>query len=244
MVRLSCGVQCTRSMLFVLNILFLIFGFSILGLGIYVKVNGSFNAIIVAHNITQALGGTTMQWIGTGMIILGVLTACLAAFGCFGAIYQNRIYLYVYAIILSLIIVLEFVAVIVVLKYRNKLWLSYDSGFEEIFLQAYRNNQTERIEIIEELERQFECCGVNGYPDYTRNRFPIPLSCHQYQTINGAIFSRGCAETVGLWVWNKLPVIAGVLGSILFIELFGVISSLVLGVAISHSSNTNTYYKL
>ena len=61
MVRLSCGVQCTRTILFMLNIIFLLLAFSILGLRIYIKINGNFNAIIIACNVTQALGGGSMQ---------------------------------------------------------------------------------------------------------------------------------------------------------------------------------------
>ena len=243
MARLSCGVQNTRMILLILNIIFLILGFIILGLGIYIKANGNFNAITAVYHITQALGSPTMQWTGTILIIIGSFTTCLAAFGCLGAFYRNRLFLYVYAVILSLIILLEFAAVIASLQYRNDLWVSYDSGFEEVFLQAYRNNQTDMIEIIEELEIKFQCCGVNGYSDYTKYAYKIPLSCHQYHVLNGALFSLGCAEAIGLWVWKQLPIIAGVLGSILFIEVFCVISSLVLGVAISHS-NIDTYYKL
>ncbi len=69
MVDLSCGARGACTILFVLNILFLMFGFTILGLGIYVKVNGNFSTIIAAYNITQALGGAAMQWIGTTMFI-------------------------------------------------------------------------------------------------------------------------------------------------------------------------------
>jgi len=244
MVRLSCGVQCSRTILFVLNIIFLLFGFTILGLGIYVKINGNFSAIIAAYNITQALGGTAMQWIGTMMIIVGVLTTCLAAFGCLGAVCQNRVFLYLYSVILTLIIVLEFAAVIVTLKFRNDLWRSYDSGFEEIFQYAYRHNQTETTKIIEQLEREFKCCGVHSFLDYTHSGYRIPPSCYPNQIPNEFPFNQGCTTAVAIWIWNALPIIAGVLGSILFIEIFGVISSLVLGVAISHASNTNVRYQL
>lgn len=243
MARLSCGVQCTRTLLVVLNIIFLISGFAILGLGIYIKVDGNFNAIVAAHNITQALGSAAMHWIGTIMITVGSFTVCLATFGCLGAACQNRGFLYVYAVILSLVILVESAAVIVTLQYRNDVWSSYDSGFEEIFQHAYRYNQTETIEIIEELERKFQCCGVNSYADYTQHLYPIPLSCRQYQVPSGALFSRGCAQAVGLWIWNQLPIIAGVLGAILFIEIFGVVASVALGVAISHSSTVYTYDK-
>jgi hypothetical protein len=90
MVQLSCGVQCTRSALFALNILFLLIGLSVMGLGIYVKVNGNFSAISEIYSISTALGGDVMQWVGIGMIILGILTACLAIFGCLGMLEKER----------------------------------------------------------------------------------------------------------------------------------------------------------
>jgi hypothetical protein len=84
MAQLSCGVQFTRAALFALNLLFLITGFSVMGLGIYMKVNGNFRAISEVDGISQALGGEVMQDIAIGLIIVGVFTACLAGFGCLG----------------------------------------------------------------------------------------------------------------------------------------------------------------
>ncbi|CAF3447791.1 unnamed protein product [Rotaria socialis] len=241
MVRLSCGVQCARTTLFALNIIFLIFGFSILGLGIYVKINGNFSAIAAAYNITQSLGGLTMQWVGTIIIIVGVFTSCLAAFGCLGAICKNRVFLYSYATLLTLIVLMEFGAVVVILRFRNDLWQSYDSGFEEIFRNAYRNKHNATIEIIEQLEKEFKCCGVDSATDYLKLDLPVPKSCYPQQTHKSFPYTQGCAEAVALWIWKELPWIAVVLGAILFIEIFGIVSSLVLGVAKSHSSNVEIY---
>ncbi len=244
MVRLSCGVRYIRTILFVLNIIFLLFGFSILGFGIYIKINGNSSAIIAVDNITQAFGGEALQWIGTIMIIVGASTACLAAFGCLGAVCQYRGFLYAYSLFLTLIILFEFTVVIITLRFRNDVWESYDSGFKEVFQRAYRNNQTKVIQIIEQLEREYKCCGVDSFTDYMKSGYKIPLSCYPNELSQGILYNEGCAEAVVIWVWNELPTIAGVLGSILFIEIFGVISSLVLGVAISHSLNTDVYYQL
>lgn len=245
MVRLSCGVQFTRTLLFILNILFLLFGLAITSLGIYIKVNGNFDAITAAHNITQALGGDTMQWIAIVMIVVGLFTACLATFGCLGAHFKNRGFLYSYALSLTLIVLIEFAAVIVILRFRNDLWKSYDSGFADIFNQAYEHDQTETIKVIEKLEREFQCCGVDSSKDYEKISKPIPPSCYPGQDPerHPYPYSFGCAETVAIWVWAKLPVFAAVLGVILFIEIFGILSSLVLGVAISHSSDVLVYHQ-
>ncbi|CAF1383949.1 unnamed protein product [Adineta steineri] len=214
-----------------------------MGLGIYVKVNGNFRAVAEIYSISEALGGEAMQWVATGLIIVGIFTALLAAFGCLGAILRNRCFLYLYCLFLTLIILFEFAAVISTLVFRNTLYRSYDSGLMEVFQHGYGQNNTEVIKIIENLERQFKCCGVDGPVDYTRYGYKIPQSCYPSKTVSVFPYSDGCAPAVAIWIWNQLPIIAGVLGSILFIEIFGVISSLVLGVAISHSSQADYYQK-
>ncbi|CAF0785750.1 unnamed protein product [Adineta ricciae] len=243
MAQLSCGVQCTRSLLLVLNVGFILVGFSVMGVGIYLKVGNNFRAISEISAVSQALDGEAMQWVSIGMIVLGVFTALLAIFGCLGAMSKNRCFLYVYAICLTLIILVEFAAVIATLIYRNDLYKSFDSGFMEVFQHAYSKNQTEVQKAIESLEENFKCCGVNGPSDYSKFGFKMPRSCYRNKDDFPIPYSDGCALAVAVWIWNELPIIASVLGVILFIEIFGVISALVLGVAVSHSSSPIYYAK-
>ncbi len=84
MAHLSCGVQCTRVILLILNILFVICGFTLLGFGIFVKVNKRFDIAFPEHDKTKMIGGDAIQWVGTTMIIVAVITLLLSAFGCLG----------------------------------------------------------------------------------------------------------------------------------------------------------------
>ena len=84
MARLSCGVQCTRTILFLLNILFVILGFTLLGVGIYVKVSKKLDIALSEHINTKILGGDVLEWVGVIMIIVAVFTILLASFGCLG----------------------------------------------------------------------------------------------------------------------------------------------------------------
>jgi uncharacterized membrane protein len=158
-----------------------------------------------------------------------------------GAFFQNRGFLYTYSVFVILIILFEFAAVIVILVFRNNLWQSYDSGFREIFHHAYSQNQTDMITTIEKLEREFHCCGVDGASDYLKYGYKISKSCYLHHPPMSQPYNQGCAAAVSNWVSNKLPIIVGILGSILFIEIFAIISSLVIGVAISHSLQAEHY---
>ena len=84
MVRLSCGVQCASAALFALNLLCFLLGLTVMSFGIYVKVNGNFNSVAELYSISEAFGNDTFQWVAVAMIVGGILTACLAAFGCLG----------------------------------------------------------------------------------------------------------------------------------------------------------------
>jgi len=84
MSRLSCGVQCTRILLFILNILFVISGFILLGFGIFIKVNRKFDIVFSEHINTKIIGGDAIEAVGITMIIIAVFTILLSAFGCLG----------------------------------------------------------------------------------------------------------------------------------------------------------------
>lgn len=84
MVQFSCGVQCTRFILFILNVLFIISGFILLGFGVFLKVSKTFDAAFSDHINAKITGGTAIEWLGVTMIIVAVFTVLLAAFGCLG----------------------------------------------------------------------------------------------------------------------------------------------------------------
>ncbi|UJR09923.1 hypothetical protein I4U23_014144 [Adineta vaga] len=98
--------------------------------------------------------------------------------------------------------------------------------------------------IISKFEQDFKCCGVDSLTDYVKLDYQIPLSCYPNQILQDKPFNQGCAEAIVIWIWTELPIIAGIFGSVLLIEIFGVISALVLGVAIAHPTNTDFYYKM
>lgn len=90
MVQLSLGVRYARAILFVLNILFLLVGLTVMGLGISIKANGHFSAIAEIYEISKTLGDEVMQWVGVGMIITGIFTVCLTIFGGLGKFFHVK----------------------------------------------------------------------------------------------------------------------------------------------------------
>ncbi|CAF3066404.1 unnamed protein product [Rotaria socialis] len=240
MVRLSCGVQVTRITLAVLNILFVLFGLALLGFGIYLKVSKKFDVALSDHINAQIIGGKAIETVGVILIITGIFTILLSVFGCIGALFKKRLFLYLYAVILTILMVLELAAFITLMSSRVRVRDSYQSGLWEVFHDAYDNDRQDIIKQIEGLELEFECCGVNDSGDYLKVNRTIPDSCYKDKS-KQTIFDEGCADAIIDWIWDELPVIGGIVGAIIFIEIFGVIASISLGVAISHYSFGEIY---
>ncbi|CAF0924224.1 unnamed protein product [Rotaria sp. Silwood1] len=244
MIRLSCGIRITRIILLVLNILFILLGFALLGFGIYLKVSKKFDVALSDHINAQIIGGEAIAVVGVILIVAGIFTIFLSLFGCLGALFKNRLFLYLYGVILSILMILELAAFITTMSSRVRVRDSYETGLWTVFRNAYDSNRSDLIKQVEDLEIEFQCCGVTDYNDYATVNFTVPASCHKDQSLSKPINKKGCADAIIDWIWDELPVIGGIIGAIIFIEIFGVISSISLAVAISHYSYGELYGKL
>ena len=139
---------------------------------------------------------------------------------------------------------LELAALITTMSSRVRIRNSYESGLQKVFNDAYEKNRPDQIKNIETLEQEFECCGVYNSSDYEKLNHSIPDSCRKGQSTTGNKFEKGCADAIIDWLWDELPVIGGLVGAILVLEIFGVIAAVSLVVAISHSSYGKLYSNL
>ena len=147
MIRLSCGVKCTRIILAILNAVFLVFGFALFGFGIYLKVSKKFDVALSDHINAQVIGGEAIGAVGIILIVTGIFTVILTIFGVLGtrgkkhlnfskenaiylfffegALLKNRFYLYAYAFIPRVFMVLELAAFITTMNSRVRIRGSY-----------------------------------------------------------------------------------------------------------------------
>lgn len=153
MARVSCGVQCTGAVLFAFNLSLCLLGLTVMGFGIYVRVNDNFKAVNQLYTISEALDNGIFLWVSSGMIVAGVLTAVIAGFGCLGAIFHKRPLVYIYALCLIVIVVVEFAGFITTLVYRKDVWNTFDSGYMKFFEHSYQQNRTDAIQIIQDFEK-------------------------------------------------------------------------------------------
>jgi hypothetical protein len=125
---------------------------------------------------------------------------------------------------------IEFIAFIMALVYRNEIQSVYEDSLSQVFRNALSKNETQVVNAFHELEQLMKCCGVTGINDYTSQRFDAPPWC--YQNL------RGCSTVIIDKLKKDLPIIGGILGAILVIELLGVISAIVLSVQRKYTTET------
>jgi len=199
-----------------------------------VRFDPNYSTILNKLIDTTAIEGAAIKSLGWVMVAAGVITLLIATFGCMGALWKNRCFLYMYAVVLGILIIVELAGFILALTYRGKLEKIYDEDLAKIFISGYVTNNTEIKGAIQTLEKQFKCCGITDQAslDYTRNEFPIPAECYDDK---GKLYTIGCADAIIKFLKDNLPIFASVMGSFLLIEIFGIVAAISLGVAISHS---------
>jgi hypothetical protein len=82
--ELSCGVEFMRGILLILNVLFIIVGIALIAIGIYVKVDNKFAALLNEIASETTFDGQSLGFLAYMMIIVGVITLLIALFGCIG----------------------------------------------------------------------------------------------------------------------------------------------------------------
>ncbi len=84
MAPLSCSLQCSRITLLVLTVLFVLFGFAILGFGIYLLASQKFDVAFFEGINADIIGGKAIETVGIILTIVGIFTVLVSGLGCLG----------------------------------------------------------------------------------------------------------------------------------------------------------------
>ncbi|CAF1330124.1 unnamed protein product [Rotaria magnacalcarata] len=234
MVNLSGGSSFIRGVLLVLNVLFVIIGLILIGVGIYIKVDNDFASILNKLTTDGSLEMKTIGFLAFVMIGGGVFTLLLALLGCMGALWKSRCFLYLYAIILILLMILELVGIILALVYKGKLKQYFEEPLFKVLDAALSETPPNKavLSSFGELEKAMKCCGVHNISDYERHAYtPESSACKNPKAV-------GCSQAIIDWFNKNLPIIGGTLGGILVIEFFGLISACLLASAIKNAPDS------
>ncbi|XP_063231945.1 tetraspanin-9 [Bacillus rossius redtenbacheri] len=243
------GYTCVRHVFCSLNVLMWLAGCGVLGLGVWLRLAYSgYAALLPQYRLLSA---------DSLCLASGVVMFVVAFFGCCGAWFQSRCMLITYFSLVIFMFVAEFLLATLAFVFRENLGhllrqelragieLHYDPGRDPAFAAVWTH-----------IHDEFHCCGVTGYEDwYDIKAWPgekiVPDSCCLPKIANHTDcgrsrdpdmwFAKGCAEQVQMWFVERLHIV-GVVGLVVaFIQLFGLISSMLLFCTVRHKRTSHTY---
>lgn len=242
------GFNCVKYVFFGFNVFIWLLGCGVLSLGLWLQMNRSPHiAILPTHTFLSA----SALCITAGAIILLV-----GFLGCCGTFYENQCMLIGYFIMLLLIFILEITAGTLAFMHKDELRAvihkdlvlsirrEYKMGPEaqEAAKRAPENLSSDPEEwwlIMDSLQAELHCCGVNNYSDWfnirawlTERRVPDSC-CKQPEYGCGQLeprfwFERGCMSEIDYWFVKNMYIL-GVVGiTVAVVQILGMIAAIIL----------------
>jgi len=172
---MGCKKNMIKLLLVVFNVIAVIIGLALLGIGAYAKYE--FGDIL-------SVSESSFTSIPAMLMIIGVLIFILGFLGCFGSFRENRVVLIIYTILLVLVLMGEIVAVILSFIYKSNIVDAAEEGLNNK-VGGYIDGVEDDIEIMDKIQETLDCCGVHGPANYTENakwvkehgNNTVPASC-------------------------------------------------------------------
>ncbi|XP_014280550.1 tetraspanin-9 [Halyomorpha halys] len=245
------GYTCVRYVFCYVNVLLWLSGCGILGVGIWLRaIHDGYTSLVPQYSLLSA---------DILLIIVGATTVLITFFACCGSWFQSRCMLVTYFSLVIFMFLIEFILATLAFIYRENLNDILKEELMDGIRFHYRNSTDNGLEVIwSKAHTKFHCCGINNYEDWYEikaweDRRIVPVSCclPQYQNMTncweeGNIaywYSKGCSEQVLMWFVSQLHIV-GVIGLLIsFIQLFGLISAMLLFCTVQHKRVKGHIYK-
>jgi hypothetical protein len=175
---IGCGANCAKIVLIIYNIIFLLTGLFLIGLGIWLIADGRVTSLI---NLTY--NGTSSNLFRSAAILLitmGVLVVLISVLGFVGAILEHPIILGVYIGFLIIIFCGEIAGGVIAIVYKDRIIYSIngilqkslneqlDKNSTSHYYNEIKNNGSESTCYTSDVgylwdfaQITFECCGLN-----------------------------------------------------------------------------------
>uniref|UniRef100_UPI00398F7894 tetraspanin-1-like n=1 Tax=Pristiophorus japonicus TaxID=55135 RepID=UPI00398F7894 len=159
-----------KIMMFCVNFIILLGGGAVLGVGIWIKVDGGSFLDILAKLAPEL---QQMVQVGYLCIAIGSFLVIVGFLGCYGAMKENKCMLMIFFIIILLIFIAQVAGAVVILAF---------SGLADIFIRYIEIGAVKSIKeeygktseitaIWTAVMKEFKCCGFNSYKDFMYSPF-------------------------------------------------------------------------
>lgn len=219
-----------KYLLFIFNFIFALCGLAILIVGVLVHIEDK-KYINEMDGLTDNL---TFQSIA--LIVIGSIIFIIAFFGCCGAIRESHCMVITFAsLLLTILIIQVAIAIYTFVALKNADEINFKEEYKTKVFDKY-NSSEETKELVNLIQKELECCGVDSYNDFNGN---IPGSCcgknssdtcHQQDA-----YHRGCVIALKDFFKYASAIVGGIALGIAAIELIGIIFALCLANSIKNA---------
>lgn len=217
-------MKCVKFLVFFFNFIFWLCGIALIALGIYVQIE--LGKTLVTTAPASASGAPIV------ILVVGVIVFFISFFGCCGALKENYCMVTTFAVLLTLIFLLEIAAAIAGYVFKDKVKDVVDAEIKRE-MQVY-GNDSDVTRILDEMQEKYNCCGAFNYTDWFKvpgfKNQTVPSSCCSGGSKNCAnnptpenVYNKGCVEKIELWMRKHIIIVAAVALGIAFFELLGII---------------------
>lgn len=176
----------------------------------------------------------------TLLIVVGIFVFIIAFLGCCGALRESTCMVLVFAILLSLVLVLELAAAIAAYALQDGIKNLLAEKIN-ITMHQYGKNE-EATEAIDFLQSKLYCCGYNGYKDWEEimKEQKFPSSCqsenntciYDKEILCSEFYTTGCIKNLSIIIHRSALYIGTGAVAIALIQLMGIMFACMLGKAI------------
>lgn len=172
------------------------------------------------------------------IIVVGAIVLVVGFLGCCGAVKENYCMVCTFAVLLSLIFIIEIVAGVLGVVWKNKV-----KGIteEQVQKEVKNYNENGKSLVLDMVQQELECCGRVGAADYDTHNSSSSVfcgagkgvaSCHVGSKCNGTLYNEGCQSKLVKAVKANMLLIGGAGLGIAFIQLLGIVFACLLMKAI------------
>ncbi|XP_077777197.1 tetraspanin-16 isoform X1 [Podarcis muralis] len=226
-----------KVMMFVFNGIIFLGGLALLGIGIWVKVDGGSFAKVLGAAAPQL-----MQLINVGYLLIAVGTFLLLMgfMGCWGAVKESKCLLLVFFVVILILFIAEVAGAIVVLLFSSvaDIFVEHLQNWALKTLKEDYGKQEDITGIWSTTMKELKCCGFNNYTDFNNSYFyqthteKYPSFCcsddKECQESGVDHDKQGCLNEFQVFLSRNGKIVGGVALAIGVLELAALAVSLIL----------------
>ncbi|XP_076116190.1 CD151 antigen-like isoform X1 [Mytilus galloprovincialis] len=225
--------KCIRNTVLVFNILFLLCGLGVLGIGVWIRID--------MVQFDELLGKSMVPIAAYILIAAGGVVLLISLVGCLGALKENRVLLGLYFTFMLFIFMMEAAAAVLGSLFYDQAKPFMSTYVESAMMTKYGDPHYELVtKSVDKLQQQFKCCGFEEPQDWDNatafTSATVPVSCCRNQnqpSCNTAynstnIYDEGCVDALSNWMTGNLIYLLCVAIAVALFQILGMVFSLCL----------------